>query len=76
MNSLNIQIDNLYTQLMTECESYPLPTHAKAWYTEELNKKSNPQDKLDALVSMLNDNYGMRDQHHTNPLPPHGVSGG
>ena len=61
MNSLNIQIDNLYTELMTLCESYPLPTHAKAWYTEQLAYYTNPQDKLDTIQSMINDTYGMRD---------------
>lgn len=61
MNSLNNQIDNLYSALMVKCESYALPEYAKKWYSEQLEYYTNPQDKLDALTSMLGDVYGLED---------------
>jgi hypothetical protein len=61
MTSLNQQVDNLYTELMTVCESYPLPAHAKQWYTKQLESCKDLEDKLSTIQSMINDTYGMRD---------------
>ena len=61
MNSLDNKINTLYNELMIQCDSYPLPAHAKAWYSKQLEYYSNPLDKIDTLESMLNDTYGMRD---------------
>ena len=61
MTSLQNKVDSLYNTLMTQCESYPLPAHAKAWYTDQLESCKDLEDKLSTIQSMINDTYGMRD---------------